>query len=639
MPRLIVPEDWRPKDVASLEPTAQRVVRGNENTLIIAGPGAGKTELLAQRACYLLETGKCPEPLRILAISLKRDAAKNLRDRVARRVGLELARRFDSLTFDAFAKSLVDRFLKGVPTHLRPTRDYIIDTELGTVTSQQRAKLRALLNSVADELPGLTFTKLQTLSADSVYTDHVIGNPLPAVLPASASLQTAAALALWQHLLRADERSVLSFQMIGCLAELLLRENQRILRALRATYAFVFLDEFQDTTKVHYALTKTAFQSSLAVLTAVGDEKQRIMIWAGALQGVFTHYLRDFAAQVHGLVMNYRSAPQLVRIQSYIIAALDPAATVPHAADDGLAGDGECHVFVFPNHEREADYLASLLEIWIKDQKLPMREVCILVRNRPDRYTETLRQRLEKRGIRARVENLLQDLLAEPLTIALLHFLKVTVHARAPDSWEKATALLLEASGLDDGDDQEARKVADRLSAFRKTFSVILTAAIDEESLRAALEQITDFIGPATFQRLFPQYRQGSFYVDTLSTCAHELARARKRAEGWAAAIDDFEGINAVPIMTVHKSKGLEYNTVVFVGLEDAALWGYARNPEEETCGFFVAFSRAKKRVFFTFCEMRPDPRHGQLVSQDHDSIAPIYELLAGAGIPLERIE
>jgi DNA helicase II / ATP-dependent DNA helicase PcrA len=98
-------------------------------------------------------------------------------------------------------------------------------------------------------------------------------------------------------------------------------------------------------------------------------------------------------------------------------------------------------------------------------------------------------------------------------------------------------------------------------------------------------------------------------------------------------------GINVVPIMTVHKSKGLEYNTVVFVGLEDAALWSYSRNPEEETCGFFVAFSRAKKRVFFTFCEMRPDPRYGQLVSQDRDSIAPIYKLLAGAGILLERIE
>lgn len=637
--RLIPPEDWRPKDVVSLEPAAERVVRGNKNTLVIAGPGAGKTELLAQRACYLLETGECLEPQRILAISLKRDAAKNLRDRVVRRVGLKLSRRFDSLTFDAFAKNLVDRFLKGLPARFRPTRDYIIDTELGTVTGAQKKKLRALLNSVADEMRGLTFAKLQMLSADSVYTNHVIGGPLPAVLPVSASLQTAAGLALWQRLLHTGERSVLSFQMIGCLAELLLRENQRILHALRATYAFVFLDEFQDTTKVHYELTKTAFQSALAVLTAVGDEKQRIMIWAGALQGVFAKYRGDFAAQVHGLVMNYRSAPELVRIQRYLITALDAAATMPQAADDGLAGDGECHVLVFPNHERESHYLASQLKIWIEDQKLPIREICILVRNRPEKYAETLLQRLEESGIRARIENTLQDLLAEPLTIALLHFIKVTVHARAPDSWRKSAALLLQANGLDDSDDQEARKIADRLSAFRKTLGVILTAVIDEDSMRPTLEQITDFIGPAAFQRLFPQYRQGNFYADTLSNCARELIHARKRTEGWAAAIDDLEGINVVPIMTVHKSKGLEYNTVVFVGLEDAALWSYSRNPEEETCGFFVAFSRAKKRVFFTFCEMRPDPRYGQLVSQDRDSIAPIYKLLAGAGILLERIE
>src|SRR5438132_1546396 len=104
MLHLITPQEWQPKDVCSLEPEAERAVRAEENTLVIAGPGAGKTELLAQRAAYLLETGECPAPHRILAISFKRDAAKNLRERVKRRIGPQLARRFDSFTFDAFCK-------------------------------------------------------------------------------------------------------------------------------------------------------------------------------------------------------------------------------------------------------------------------------------------------------------------------------------------------------------------------------------------------------------------------------------------------------------------------------------------------------------------------------------------------------
>ena len=52
--------------------------------------------------------------------------------------------------------------------------------------------------------------------------------------------------------------------------------------------------------------------------------------------------------------------------------------------------------------------------------------------------------------------------------------------------------------------------------------------------------------------------------------------------------------------MTMHKSKGLEFHTVIFVGLENSALWGYQNSPDEETCGFFVAFSRAKQRIIFT---------------------------------------
>src|SRR5690606_11063315 len=106
--------------------------------------------------------------------------------------------------------------------------------------------------------------------------------------------------------------SVLNFTMIGRLAELLLRINPKVLTALRATYRYVFLDEFQDTTQNQYQLTTAAFKGSDARLTAVGDPKQRIMLWAGALVGVFEEFKTDFAAEHHHLAMNYRSAPELV---------------------------------------------------------------------------------------------------------------------------------------------------------------------------------------------------------------------------------------------------------------------------------------------------------------------------------------
>jgi superfamily I DNA/RNA helicase len=69
--RLVRPEDWRPRGIDDLKPDAWRALRQAGSTCVVAGPGAGKTEFLAQRAAYLLETGLCPAPFRVLAISFK----------------------------------------------------------------------------------------------------------------------------------------------------------------------------------------------------------------------------------------------------------------------------------------------------------------------------------------------------------------------------------------------------------------------------------------------------------------------------------------------------------------------------------------------------------------------------------------
>jgi len=81
---VIQKEDWQPVDGLKLEPNALTAVTTTDrNVVVAAGPGAGKTELLAQRADFLFRTGACAYPRRILAISFKVDAARNLRDRSA----------------------------------------------------------------------------------------------------------------------------------------------------------------------------------------------------------------------------------------------------------------------------------------------------------------------------------------------------------------------------------------------------------------------------------------------------------------------------------------------------------------------------------------------------------------------------
>jgi superfamily I DNA/RNA helicase len=80
--------------------------------------------------------------------------------------------------------------------------------------------------------------------------------------------------------------------------------------------------------------------------------------------------------------------------------------------------------------------------------------------------------------------------------------------------------------------------------------------------------------------------------------------------------------------MTIHKSKSLEYDTVVFLGLEDAAFWNFGQQEEEETCAFFVALSRAQRRVVFTFSKLRNTGRNGRAVQQARTQIQSLYEIL-----------
>ena len=108
---MIDPQRWNPAGGLALEPNALRAAKTTTGSLALtAGPGAGKTEMLAQRADFLLQTGTCYYPQRILAISFKVDASRNLKDRVRKRCGAALASRFDSYTFHAFAKRIIDRF-------------------------------------------------------------------------------------------------------------------------------------------------------------------------------------------------------------------------------------------------------------------------------------------------------------------------------------------------------------------------------------------------------------------------------------------------------------------------------------------------------------------------------------------------
>jgi superfamily I DNA/RNA helicase len=145
----------------------------------------------------------------------------------------------------------------------------------------------------------------------------------------------------------------------------------------------------------------------------------------------------------------------------------------------------------------------------------------------------------------------------------------------------------------------------------------------DATTAKQIVDDVLAFVGRSNLLAVSPAYRQGDWYRRVTEAATIHLEASSKRTKDWAVALDTYEGLHAVPLMTIHKSKGLEYHTVVFVGLDDGAWFNFEKETHEETAGFFVAFSRAKQRVIFTYCAQRGT----------RNEIAPLYDLLKQAGV------
>jgi len=617
--------EWKPVGVDKLDDNALNVVRSNTNTLVLAGPGAGKTELLAQRASFLLTTGRCPSPRRILAISFKVDAAGNLAKRVRERCG-DLARRFDSMTLDAFAKSLVDRFRLALPEEWRPGPSYHVRTEPFTA-EEARHWLKGLPVPKGHERPPIDDWSDNEVRRVLVSIIH--GSRLPYNDDDTNELRRHWGPLLWKDFLsKSSDEPSLTFPMLNRLAAYLLRCNAKIADALRATYAYVFMDEFQDTTHAQWDLVVSAFKGSSTIVTAVGDDKQRIMLWAGAMPDAFRRFQKEFKATPIRLARNYRSVPELVEIQNQIARAMlgeNATATAVRAR----TGAGACWIWKFADAKREAEFIAQ----WIRKQviggtKSP-NDFCVLARQHVGTIIRPLQRALAAHGLRLRDESFLQDLREEPVTQIVVNSIRLAVRGRDPDAWANLLQEISYAVGLDES---EPGARLERL-AVKHWKAAQRGLSSEQSSVGEAIRQVIDVLGHERYREVYPRYSSERYFDEIIDRLRDALEDGVHRLGDVSAAVDDFLGVNVIPAMTIHKSKGLEFDTVILIGLEDGQWWNFPNQPEEEKRAFFVAFSRAIRRVIFTYCELRSDPSDGRVVSQARDKIGSLYDVLQSAGV------
>ena len=219
----------------------------------------------------------------------------------------------------------------------------------------------------------------------------------------------------------------------------------------------------------------------------------------------------------------------------------------------------------------------------------------------------------------------LQDLLSDPAARLAAALLRLGANGRAPEAWQYCSSALPDLRAV------AGRDVAGQLRAEKELRSFIAALRIDmagttptSASAAEFAGRAFDFLGLAAIRRSYPEYATGELLEIMVEAFGKHLDASAAGTPDWAAAIDAYEGKGQIPLMTVHKSKGLEYDTVIFIGLDDQAWWAHSPGNAEGLATFFVALSRAKQRAIFSFCEGR-----GQ-----RQKVAELFQLLADAGVP-----
>lgn len=604
--------DWVLKDIQEVEDEAMRVIRNSTgHNLVLAGPGAGKTELLAQKACFLIETGKCTTK-KIIALSFKKDAAKNLQDRVNSRLDFKYRQKFESTTFDAFCKSIVDRFKSTLPVAYRPSDDY-------EIYFPENKKFVEEVKRDAVGFDGLTAEELKKVNYKNFENNYIVR---PYKKGEEHSVDARIKRFIWLYLLEGKSR--VSFKMINFLANYIIRNNKFLSNAINSTYEYAFIDEFQDTTYQQYEIFKSIFLDKKIKVTAVGDTKQRIMGWAGALHNAFDFFKNDFSIEHYNeLLSNRRSLKNLISYQRMMEAFMHHADNKPEI--ELIENEGSAKLIQFADSNLEGAYIALCIRKWI-EEGVDEREICILFRNPSKHYTDKIITALNLLEIKCRIENAYQELLNEAIVQLILKMLMFSCDRKSIESWSSIMDLLCNIRGVSKSKDVTRLEI--ELSRFIKSKKDINGSVVDY------IYELISIFGIDEIKSYFPQYISGNglgHAISSISQHLETLGIKDKKSE----AIDMLLGNRTVPLMTIHKSKGLEFKKVIVIGLEPEAYFGNEEEQIENQKTVFVGFSRAIEEVILTRCEKRANWLD-EVCSQTFSEIPLITDMLTYCGLEAE---
>ncbi|HWP41446.1 MAG TPA: UvrD-helicase domain-containing protein [Tepidisphaeraceae bacterium] len=605
------------------EAQRQAVTHVDGPLLIIAGAGSGKTRVITRRVAYLISQGI--EPYSILAITFTNKAAGEMKQRISAlcRQPLRDFGRLDQpwpiiCTFHSLCLRILRHY---APVIGLPGNFSVYDSSDQTRVLKQALKLLEI--STSNFAPSVVHGTISQAKNQLITAD--------AFAQAASDFYTrrvARIYAKYQQLLM--QNNALDFDDLLLRTTLAFREHPQILRELQDRFAYLLIDEYQDTNHAQYVLAH-ALALRHRNICVVGDPDQSIYRWRGADIQNILDFEKDYPdAKVVHLEQNYRSTRTILHIASELIAHNSQRKKKSLWTENEQGA--KALLIVAQDEYDEAEAVATELKR-LRNKGFSWNQMAVFYRiNALSRVMEKALFNAQipyqiARGVEFYARKEIKDVLA---------YLRVIANPGDEVSLERiintpprgigeTTVGQLQAWGLAQGlglfaamerVDQVPGLSARAVNSIRQFVKLIQEwQARRQPSVRALMEDVVRRSGlEAALKKAGGEEQQELYNVNELITAAAEYDAHNPQGSlddylAQVSLVSDVDHLNdsggAVTLMTLHAAKGLEFPVVAMIGLEEGCL-PHARargNPtemEEERRLCFVGITRAQKQLILT---------------------------------------
>ncbi len=280
-------------------------------SLVIAGAGSGKTRVLTYKIAYLLSKGM--KPWSIMALTFTNKAAREMKERIGRLVGDDLAQHLYMGTFH----SIFSRILRAEAEHIGFNNNFTIYDE-----TDSRSLIKAIVKEMglddksykpAAVHARISMAKNNLVSAESYASDAAIFEQNKrAQMPELGKIFVA-------YVQRCRQANAMDFDDLLVLTYRLFREHEEIRQKYAARFDYILVDEYQDTNHVQMSIVMQLCKEKLRVC-AVGDDSQSIYSFRGAnIDNILNYQKQLKGTRLFKLEQNYRSTQTIVKAANSLI--------------------------------------------------------------------------------------------------------------------------------------------------------------------------------------------------------------------------------------------------------------------------------------------------------------------------------